>query len=265
MLHDKTVRNDTKMVNLNQRKIELKTDEEINLMVNLGGLLRDIFNKVCQSVKVGLVTIEIDKMMERMIRENGGEPTFLGYNGFPYSICASVNEEVVHGFPSEGKLKSGDILSIDAGLTKNGFCVDKAVTVIIGEVNDRVKRLVEVTRNALYIGLNQARIGNRMGDLSNAIQSYVEKNGFSVVREYVGHGIGRQMHEGPEVPNFGIKGVGKRFEKGLVLAIEPMVNIGGWETRVLDNGWTVVTEDGSCSAHFEHTVAITENGPLIIT
>ena len=253
------------MVNLNQRKIELKTDEEINLMVELGELLRDIFNKVCQSVKVGLVTIEIDKMMERMIRENGGEPTFLGYNGFPYSICASVNEEVVHGFPSERKLKSGDILSIDAGLTKNGFCVDKAVTVIVGEVNDRVKRLVEVTRNALYVGLNQAKIGNRMGDLSNAIQSYVEKNGFSVVREYVGHGIGRQMHEGPEVPNFGTKGVGKRFEKGLVLAIEPMVNIGGWETRVLDNGWTVVTEDGSCSAHFEHTVAITENGPLIIT
>lgn len=253
------------MVNLNQRKIELKTDEEINLMVMLGELLRDIFNKVCQSVKIGLATIEIDKMMERMIRENGGEPTFLGYNGFPYSICASVNEEVVHGFPSERKLKSGDILSIDAGLTKNGFCVDKAVTVIVGEVNDRVKRLVEVTRNALYIGLNQAKIGKRMGDLSNAIQGYAEKNGFSVVREYVGHGIGRQMHEGPEVPNFGIKGVGKRFEKGLVLAIEPMVNIGGWETKVLENGWTVVTEDGSCSAHFEHTVAITENGPLIIT
>jgi len=253
------------MVNLNQKKIELKTDEEIGIMVMLGGLLRDIFNRVCQSIKVGIATIEIDQMMERLIREAGGEPTFLGYNGFPYSICASVNEEVVHGFPSERKLKNGDIISIDVGLTKNGFCVDKSVTVIIGEATERVRRLVEVTRNALYIGLNQAKTGNRMGDLSFAIQSYVEANGFSVVREYVGHGIGRQMHEGPEVPNFGTKGVGKRFEKGLVLAIEPMVNIGGFETKVLDNGWTVVTEDGLHSAHFEHTVAIMENGPLIIT
>ena len=150
-------------------------------------------------------------------------------------------------------------------MTKDGFCVDKAITVPVGEVSDKVKRLLEVTRNALYIGTNEVRIGNRLGDLGNAIQNYVEENGFSVVREYVGHGIGRQMHEGPEVPNFGTKGVGKRFEKGLVIAIEPMVNIGGFETKVLDDGWTVVTEDGSCSAHFEHTVAVTDKGPLILT
>ncbi len=253
------------MLQLNQKKIELKTDEEIALMAKLGDTLRVILDEVCQAIKVGMTTIEIDKMMEKMIRAAGGEPTFLGYNGFPNSICASINEEIVHGIPSDRKLCDGDIIGIDVALTKDGFCVDKAITVPVGEVSDEVKRLLEVTRNALYIGINEVRIGNRLGDLGNAIQNYVEENGFSIVREYVGHGIGRQMHEGPEVPNFGTKGVGKRFEKGLVIAIEPMVNIGGFETKVLDDGWTVVTEDGSYSAHFEHSVAVTDKGPLILT
>ena len=216
-------------------------------------------------IREGITTEELDRLAEEYIKRHGGIPAFKGYRGYPRSLCVSVNEEVVHGIPGKRKLKEGDIVSLDLGVLMDGYYGDAAITVPVGKVSELAKKLIKVTEEALYRGIEMARPGNRLSDISHAIQTHVEKAGFSVVREFVGHGIGKQLHEEPQVPNFGPPNRGPRLEPGMVLAIEPMVNTGTWEVRILPNGWTVVTADGGLSAHFEHTVAITDNGPEILS
>lgn len=210
-------------------------------------------------------TKEIDSRAEELIVKLKVRSAFKGYKGFPATVCTSINQEVVHGIPGNRVLKDGDILSVDTGIILNGFFSDTAFTVGIGKIGDDLKRLIEVTEKSLYKGIEQAKVSNRLSDISFAVQDYVESNSFSVVRDFVGHGIGRALHEEPEVPNFGLPHAGPVLEEGMVLAIEPMVNMGVWRTRMLDDGWTVVTEDGKPSAHFEHTIAITSKGPEILT
>ena len=213
----------------------------------------------------GITTGELDAVAEKFIRDHGGIPTFKGYQGFPASICTSINNEVVHGIPGLRKVKTGDIVSIDIGVTYEGYVGDSAFTVPVGDVSLNVLQLLRTTEEALYKGIAQAQVGGRVTDIGHAVESHVNQAGFSVVRDYVGHGIGTQMHEDPPVPNFGPPGRGPRLQEGMVLAIEPMVNVGSYRVQVLPNGWTVVTADGSLSAHFEHTVAITAAGPEILT
>lgn len=215
--------------------------------------------ELSKHIKPGVTTLQLDKIAEEFIRDNGAVPTFLGYNGFPNSICTSVNENVVHGIPNNIPLNSGDIISIDCGTNLRGFCGDSAYTFCVGEVDPQIKKLLEVTKESLYIGINQAKDGNRIGDIGYSVQSHCESNGFSVVRELVGHGIGRDMHESPEVPNYGRKGVGPMIRNGMCIAIEPMINMGSKNVVFEDDGWTVRTKDRKPSAHFEHTVAI-KNG-----
>ncbi|HHW13919.1 MAG TPA: type I methionyl aminopeptidase, partial [Firmicutes bacterium] len=216
-------------------------------------------------VAPGVTTGELDRFAEEFFRSRGAVPAFKGYNGFPASICTSVNEQVVHGIPGSRVLQAGDIISIDAGAIVDGFYGDSAATFPVGEVDAEAERLLAATREALARGIAQARVGNRLSDISHAVQAWVEAQGFSVVREYVGHGIGRAMHEAPAIPNYGPPGRGPRLKAGMVLAIEPMVNAGGYEVATEDDQWTVVTVDGRLSAHFEHTVAVTGDGPLILT
>jgi len=213
----------------------------------------------------GISTIEIDRAAEKMIRDAGGLPTFKGYHGFPYSICASVNEQVVHGFPSDYQLTDGDIFSIDCGVTLEGFVGDTATTVPIGKVSDDWLALVQVTEECLDLAIEQCRPGRHLGDIGAAVQQHAEARGYSIVREYVGHGIGRRMHEDPQIPNYGKPGQGPKIKAGYVFAVEPMVNLGAHQTKVLVDGWTVVTLDGQPSAHAEHTIAITEEGPEVLT
>lgn len=213
----------------------------------------------------GVTTLELDRLAEGLCRSQGAEPAFLGYGGFPYSVCASVNEQVVHGFPSKRKLKEGDLLSLDFGVILDGFYGDSAITVPVGKVSHEAKRLSSVTKRCLDLGIEAARPGNRLGDISHAVQSHAEKAGYSVVRKFVGHGIGRQMHEEPQIPNFGRPGTGVVLKPGMVLAIEPMINAGTYEVKVKSDGWTAVTLDGKLSAHWEHTIAVTENGPEILS
>lgn len=215
--------------------------------------------ELSKHIKPGVTTLQLDKIAEEFIRDNGAVPTFLGYNGFPNSICTSVNENVVHGIPNNIPLNSGDIISIDCGTNLRGFCGDSAYTFCVGEVDPQIKKLLEVTKESLYIGINQAKDGNRIGDIGYSVQSHCESNGFSVVRELVGHGIGRDMHESPEVPNYGRKGVGPMIRNGMCIAIEPMINMGSKNVVFENDGWTVRTRDRKASAHFEHTVAI-KNG-----
>ncbi|MCD6384142.1 type I methionyl aminopeptidase [Candidatus Sumerlaeota bacterium] len=246
--------------------IELKTAEEIELMKEAGQILREILDEVVRHVKAGVSTAELDKLAFELIKEAGCVPAFLGYRGYPATLCTSINEEVVHGIPSpERRLKEGDIISLDIGLAKNGFFADKAVTVGVGKIDDLSRRLLEVTEQALYIGINEARVGNRVGDISASIQEFVESHGFNVVREYSGHGIGRNLHEPPQVLNYGKRGSGPRLLSGMTIALEPMVNVGDWRTIRLPDKWTVVTADNLRSAHFEHTIAITDKEPLILT
>lgn len=231
-----------------------------------GGILATVLEGVKLLVKPGVTTSELDRFAEDSIRKAGAVPAFKGYRGYPSTLCCSINEEVVHGFPSKKrKLQEGDIISLDIGLKRGGLFSDMAVTLPVGKAGDVVTRFLEITEKSLWEGIKQALPGNRLGDISNAIQSYVEHRGFSVVREYVGHGIGHRLHEEPALPNFGPPHVGPRLEVGMVLAIEPMVNMGAYAVRVLDDGWTVVTEDGSLSAHFEHSVAVTSDGPRVLT
>ncbi len=231
-----------------------------------GGILATVLEGVKLLANPGVSTEELDRFAEEAIRKAGAIPAFKGYRGFPSTLCCSVNEEVVHGFPSKKrKLKDGDIISLDIGLKRDGLYSDMATTIPIGKATDGVKLFLEISEKSLWEGIKKALPGNRLGDISNAIQSYVEHRGFSVVREYVGHGIGHRLHEEPALPNFGPPHVGPRLEVGMVLAIEPMVNMGAYAVRVLDNGWTVVTEDGSLSAHFEHSVAVTSDGPRVLT
>jgi len=246
--------------------ITIKTPAQIDKMRANGRLLASCLYEVCTRVTPGVDTAHLDQIAEQMISDAGAIPAFKGYNGFPSTICASINEEVVHGIPSKKRiLKDGDIFSIDIGLIKDGFFSDMATTVAVGNVNEEAQHLMQVTRESLWRGLEQVKIGNRLSDISHAVGSFVESEGFHVVEEYVGHGIGRKLHEDPQIPNFGLPGNGPRLREGMVFAIEPMVKLDPEPTRVLDDGWTVVTAGGGLSAHFEHTVALTDNGFEILT
>jgi len=243
----------------------LKTPHEIELMRDAGQILRKIIQKLSVHAAPGSTTQEIDQYAAALIREEGATAAFKGYRGFPANICISINEEVVHGIPSTRKIKLGDIVSLDLGLSYRGYFADTAVTLAIGKIKPMVRKLLRVTKEALFKGIKQAYPGKYLGDISYSIQRHVETNGFSVVRQFVGHGIGRKLQEEPEVPNFGRPKQGAVLKAGMVLAIEPMVNMGNWEVDVLDDDWTVVTKDKLPSAHFEHTVAITEHGPEVLT
>lgn len=246
--------------------IIIKTDNEIEYMRQAGKIVGDTLLKLEEAVKPGITTAELDRIAEEYIVKQGAKPSFKGYCGFPASICASVNEEVVHGIPSNKiVLQEGDIISIDCGAMLNGYHGDAARTFPVGRISEEAKRLIEVTKESFFKGVKNAVIGNKLTDISAEVQKYAESFGYSLVRDYVGHGIGRDMHEDPEVPNFGRPGRGPRLCKGMVLAIEPMVNIGKYHVKVEPNNWTVVTEDGNLSAHYENTVAILEDGPEILT
>jgi len=245
--------------------IPLKSEEDLEVLKKAGVITARILNRLREAIKPGVSTAEIDRLTEELVSREKVIPAFKGYKGFPASICISVNEEVVHGIPGERLIADGDIVSLDLGVNYSGYFSDSAVTLAIGKVDSRKKKLIEVARNALAQGIRQARPGGRLTDISYSIQNYVEKNGFSVVRQFVGHGIGRALHEEPEIPNFGEKGRGPVLKAGMVLAIEPMVNLGTWECEILENGWTAVTRDRLSSAHFEHTVAITQDGPRILS
>lgn len=243
----------------------LKSKDEIVKMREAGHLTALLLEKLEGHVLDGVATIELDLIAEKFILSNGGVPAFKGYHGYPNAITVSINEEVVHAIPTKRKIKYGDIVSLDVGIIYNGYVGDAAITVPVGDVGEEKRQLLDVTREALNRGIDQAKPGNHVGDISHAVQSHVESHGFSVVRDLVGHGIGRSMHEEPQVPNYGDPGVGVLLQPGMVLAIEPMVNMGGYNVEILKNKWTVVTADRKPSAHFEHTVAIMDNGPCILT
>ena len=245
--------------------IELKTPGEIDTMRRAGRIVAGLLRHVSAAVKPGVRTRELDEASADYLRRAGATPAFLNYRGYPATLCVSVNEEVVHGIPGDRKLREGDLVSLDAGAVVDGLFADAAVTVPVGGVNAQAKRLSDTTKQALDEGIAAAAAGRRLSDISHAVQQVVERAGFNVVRDFVGHGIGRALHEEPAVPNFGPPNVGPRLKPGMVLAIEPMVTMGGYEVRVLDDGWTVVTTDRSLAAHFEHTVAITEHGPEVLT
>jgi len=246
--------------------ITIKTPQQIVKMRENGRLLASCLHEVCTHVAPGVDTEYLDRLAEKLIRREGAIPAFKGYNGFPATICASINEEVVHGIPSKLRVvNKGDILSIDIGLVKDGFYSDMATTVPVGEIGQEAQHLLQATEKSLWQGLEQVKIGNRLSDISHAIGAFVESEGLYVVTEYVGHGIGRELHEDPQIPNFGPPGRGPRLRTGMVFAIEPMVKVDPEPTRVLDDGWTVVTATGGLAAHFEHTVALTDTGLEILT
>jgi len=245
--------------------IILKSARELDYMREAGRIVAGAFQAVQEAIRPGVTTKELDRIVEDYITGHGAYPTFKGYQGFPASICASVNEEVVHGIPGLRPLEDGDIISIDIGAVIHGYNGDAAQTFPVGKVTPEKQRLIDTTRESLYMGIKEVKLENRLSDVSHAIQEYVEARGYSVVRDYVGHGIGTQMHEDPQIPNFGSPGRGPRLLEGMVLAIEPMVNEGTYRVRTLSDHWTVVTTDGKPSAHFEHTVAVTPDGPWILT
>jgi len=249
--------------------VEIKSQREIDMMRFPAEILVKTMRAIRDMIGPGVKTIELDRKAAEVIKKNGGRAAFLGYGGperpFPASICASVNEQVVHGIPSDYTLKEGDIIGIDLGVEKNGVYSDACYTFGIGNISKETKRLLKVTENSLYKGIDAFSEGNRLFDISNAVQTTVEKNGFSVVREFVGHGIGKKLHEDPQIPNYGVKGHGIRLKQGMVFAIEPMVNMGNYQVEVLEDGWTVVTSDRKYSAHYEHTVVLGKDGPEILT
>lgn len=246
--------------------IVLKTSRELAIMKEACVISAGALQTVAKAVEPGVSTAELDRLAEEYIRSKGAVPNFKNYQGYPATACISINNEVIHGIPSKQRvLRQGDIVSVDLGAMFEGYHGDNAATFAVGDVSPEAKRLMDVTRESLYEGINAARPGDRIGDISHAVQSYVESNGFSVVRQFVGHGVGTKLHEDPEVPNFGKAGHGFRLMPGMTLAIEPMVNMGDYQVKVLKDGWTTVTADGSLSAHFEHTVVITEDGPKIMT
>jgi methionyl aminopeptidase len=246
--------------------IILKSKREIDIMREANQIVADTHQLLSEKLKAGMTTAELDKIADEYIRSRGAVPSFKGYQGFPASICISINEEVVHGIPDSHRIiKDGDIVSVDIGTFFEGFNGDAARTYPVGEVSEVAKKLLDVTEKSLLTGIEKALIGNRLFDISHAVQEYVEANGFSVVRDYVGHGIGRKMHEDPQIPNFGPAGKGPKLKNGMTLAIEPMVNVGGFEVETLEDSWTVVTEDRTLSAHFEHTIAITNHGVEILS
>jgi methionyl aminopeptidase len=246
--------------------IVCKSAAEIGKMRESGRIVRQVLDHVRAMVAAGVTTMDLERAAEQKIKDLGAKPAFKGYYDYPCVLCTSVNEEIVHGIPSEKRtVKEGDIVSIDCGVVLDGYYGDAAITVPVDAVNPELRKLLTVTEESLYRGIEQVRIGNSVGDVGAAVQEHVEANGFSVVREFVGHGIGTRLHEEPQVPNFGARGHGVKLREGMVLAIEPMVNYGKPETRVLGDKWTAVTVDGSFSAHFEHCVAVTKNGPMILT
>jgi methionyl aminopeptidase len=245
--------------------IPLKTAYEIDLMAGAGRLLAEVLRQLKAACRPGVRTIELDRLAERLIRQGGAYPGFLGYQGFPNSICVSINDEAVHGIPGQRKIQSGDLVSLDMGLVLDGFWADVGASVAVGRASPVARRLIAVTEEALQVGIEAAQPGARLGDVSAAVQRHAEAAGFSVIRQFVGHGIGRQMHEDPQVPNFGSPGTGPELKPGMTLAIEPMINAGSEDVYIKPDGWTVCTVDGALSAYFEHTVAITEKGPLILT
>ncbi len=243
-----------------------KSTAELEKMHRAGLLVWEVLEKMRAMVRPGISTKELDEFAEKYVAERNAKPAFKGYRGYPGSVCTSINDEVVHGIPSSSrKVREGDILSMDFGVVMEGYYGDAALTVPVGKIAPEREKLLRVTRESLERAIDKVRAGNRLGDVSSAVQQWVEKNGFSVVREFVGHGIGTKMHEDPQLPNYGAPGQGPRLQEGLVLAIEPMVNSGSPAVKVLDDDWTAVTADGSDSAHFEHTVAVTANGPWILT
>jgi methionine aminopeptidase, type I (EC 3.4.11.18) len=243
----------------------LKSPEEIEKLKASNGIVADILSELRDMIRPGITTIDMDRYSEELALRKGAKPAFKGYMGYPFSLCVSINNEVVHGMPSDRALKEGDIVSLDFGVCYNGYYGDSAITIPVGKVPDIAKRLIGTTRKALYSGIEKTRAGNRLGDISAAIQEQVEAAGFSVVRDFVGHGIGKSLHEDPQIPNFGVRGRGIKLKPGMVFAIEPMVNEGTYKIKVLSDGWTAVTSDGKLSAHFEHSLAITEKGPVILS
>ncbi|MEI8012037.1 MAG: type I methionyl aminopeptidase [Candidatus Omnitrophota bacterium] len=245
--------------------IRIKNEEELLTLREAGVILARILEYTKRSLKPGITTREIDLIVESLIKQENVLPAFKGYRGFPACSCISINEEIVHGIPGERVVKNGDIVSIDVGIIYRSYYSDMAVTIAAGELSASSQKLLDVTRQALYKGISQARVGGRLGDISHAIQTYAESKGFSVVRDFVGHGIGQKLHEDPEIPNYGHAKTGPVLKTGMVFAIEPMLNMGGYKTKTLKDGWTVITADHKPSAHFEHTIAITEQGPVILT
>lgn len=245
--------------------VELKSKREIEKMREAGRIVAQTLAALKERVKPGVKTGELDRAADEFIRTRGGQAAFKGYRGYPASICVSIDDEVVHGIPGERTIREGQVVSLDVGVLKDGYYGDGACTVAVGPVPEDVERLLRIAKEALYFGIDFFRVGNRLGDVSSAIERKVEENHFSVVRDLVGHGIGRAMHEDPAVPNFGRPGSGMEIKPGLVVAIEPMVNLGDWAVETKPDGWTIVTKDGTVSAHFEHTVAATEEGPLVLT
>ena len=246
--------------------INIKSDREIELIRESCQIVVDTFEHIKKIIRPGIETRELDRSVEKFIRSRGAKPAFKGYRGFPASACISINDEVVHGIPNKRRLQSGQIVSVDIGVEFHNYFGDGAKTFIVGDIPEHIKKLLQVTRQALYMGIDAARVGNRLSDISHSVQSHVEQAGFSVVRDLVGHGVGRKLHEDPQIPNYGKPNRGPRLKPGMVLAIEPMVNMGDYEVYFDDDDkWTVRTVDGSPSAHFEHTIAITKNGPDILT
>lgn len=245
--------------------ITIKSQEEISFMREAGRILAQVLVVLRERVRPGMTTAELDALAAKEMKKHKAESSFLGYHGYPAHICVSVNDEIVHGIPGKRVLKDGDVVSIDAGVIYKGFQSDSAITVGLGKISSEAERLIEVTEESIMAGIAAAKGGSRVGDISYAVQQVAQAAGFSIVREYVGHGIGRAMHEDPQVPNFGMPGRGVLLRPGMALAIEPMLNAGDWRTRVAPDNWTVLTLDGSLSAHFEHTIAITENGPEILS
>jgi methionyl aminopeptidase len=245
--------------------ITIKSPREIEIMRRSGKITSKTLSMLIKTVRAGMTTAEVDRLAEQSIRSLGGVPTFVGYHGYKHTICASVNDEVVHGIPGARVLNDGDLLSIDIGTTLEGYVSDSAVTIPIGNVSQEASRLMRVTQECLMLGIAQMQKGNRLSDIGAAIQRYAEQHGFGVVRDLVGHGIGTKMHEEPQVPNYGPPGQGPVLRPGLCLAIEPMITQGTFNVETLEDGWTVVTEDGKLAAHFEHTIAVTDEGPRILT
>jgi methionyl aminopeptidase len=245
--------------------ILLKSSRELATMEVANRIVAEILAGVKERIRPGVETRELDEWAEELCRRHKVQPAFKGYRGYPKSICVSVNEEVVHGIPGSRRLKTGDLVSLDFGVKYDGYFGDAALTVAVGEVSREARRLMEATEQSLYAGIAQMKVGGRLSDISHAVQTVVEDQGFGVIREFVGHGIGRSLHEDPQIPNFGPPGKGPMLRAGMTLAIEPMTSAGGWQVKILEDGWTAVTQDGSLAAHFEHTVALTETGVLILS
>jgi methionyl aminopeptidase len=245
--------------------VTLKTEREINLMHEAGKLLASCHKEIAKMIKPGITTLEIDTFVEEYLKKHGATPEQKGYKDYKYATCASINDEICHGFPRKSSLKAGDIVTIDMVVNLKGGLADSAWTYGVGDISESASRLLEATKNALYIGIEKACIGNRIGDIGHAIQSYAESEGFSVVRDFTGHGIGPTLHEDPQIPHYGVQGKGRTLKEGMVITIEPMINEGKWHSKMDLNGWTARTVDKKLSAQYEHTIAITKNGPVILT